>query len=156
MKRLLVLVVVGAMVFTFAACGGGDDSSGSDAATEESPSEPAAEETEDPEPEEPEEEEVDLTACTKASKSKTEVAVQQVDFMFKPAAVKAPAGEMVTVVIQNKGTVDHTFTSDDAGCDSGLISPGTKATVTFKMPDKATEFYCIPHETAMTGKLVPT
>ena len=64
---------------------------------------------------------------------------------------------MVTVVIpEQEGTVDHTFTSEELKCDTGTVSPGTKTSVTFKMPDAPVDFVCTPHADKMKGQLVPT
>jgi plastocyanin len=152
MKRLLLVFAV--MTLIAPACGGGDSGSDSTSASEEPGDAPTSESPDEATEEEPEE--VDMTACLKGPEAKTKITLRQVDFMFKPRTLKVPAGEMITLVVQNEGSVDHTFTSDALKCDSDLVSPDTKTTVTFKMPKKAVPFYCTPHESAMTGKLVPT
>ena len=151
MKRLVAIFAVVAVVFV--ACGGGESSDSNDSG------DAAAEPSESPSTEAPfasDGDEAKGDACLTADKAKTEITVKQVDVMFKPEKLEAPAGETVTVVVQNTGDLDHTFTSDDLDCDSGYISPGTKATVTFKMPDKPVKFFCIPHEMAMKGTISPT
>ena len=151
MRRLVAIFAVVAVVFV--GCGGGDSSDSDDS------SDTAAEPAESPSTEAPfasDDDEEQEDACLTADKAKTEITVKQVDVMFKPEKLEAPAGEMVTVVVQNTGDLDHTFTSEDLDCDSGYISPGTKTAVTFKMPDKPVKFICIPHEQAMTGSIVPT
>jgi plastocyanin len=148
MKRLSLVFAVLAILAP--ACGGG----GSD------DSEPAAQEEPSPEettpPFESSDDSAGSAACLKGPKGKTEIELTQVDVMFKPEKLKAPAGEMVTVVVSNEGGLEHTFTSPDVDCDSGYIAPGTKATVTFEMPDAAVEFYCVPHKPSMNGEIVPT
>ena len=101
-------------------------------------------------------EESQSSACDKGPKAKTEIQLTQVDINFKPPKIKAPAGEMVTVLVSNKGQLEHTFTAPSVDCDTGFLTPGTKATVTFEMPDKAVEFYCVPHKLRMTGEIVPS
>jgi plastocyanin len=78
-----------------------------------------------------------------------------IDNSFDPDEVSAPAGEEVTVEVTNDGENPHTFTSDEAGFDSGTIEPGDSAEVTFTMPDAETEFLCTIHGSAMSGTLVP-
>jgi plastocyanin len=145
MKRIGVLMIV---VILFAACGGGGTtdtaSGGDDSGTTESPS-----------PDESDEAEEEVSACLSAPSAKTKLAVNSVDFAFKPTTLRAPAGEDVTVVLNNKGAQAHSFTVSDLECNTGSVAGGTKVSVTFTMPDVATEFTCIFHEN-MTGKLAPT
>lgn len=148
MKRVLLLLLI--LMLLAPACGGGDSDDGDAAAPH-----PSAEETTPPF-ESSGDDTSNKAACRNAPKAKTEIELSQVDVKFKPEKLEAPAGKMVTVVVSNEGELEHTFTSDDVDCDSGYVTPGSKVTVTFEMPDKPVAFYCIPHKSAMEGEIVPT
>ena len=78
-----------------------------------------------------------------------------VDNSFEPTEISAPAGEEVTVSFTNDGSNGHTFSSEEAGFDSGTVDAGGSAEVTFTMPDAETPFQCNIHGAAMSGTLVP-
>lgn len=96
----------------------------------------------------------DASGGGKASGGAIEVVA--VDSKFETANVSVPAGE-VTVTLVNNGKMPHTFTIKALGVDTGLVNPGEKKTVTFKAPDKATEFVCSIHLASdnMKGTLTP-
>jgi uncharacterized cupredoxin-like copper-binding protein len=50
-----------------------------------------------------------LTACAEASQPKTEIAVEATDFSYSPAAITIPAGQPVTLTLNNTGAVEHDF-----------------------------------------------
>ncbi len=77
------------------------------------------------------------------------------DNSFSPSELAVPSGE-VTVEFTNDGENTHTFTSEDAGFDSGNVEPGASKSVTFEAPDGATTFECSIHgSSGMTGEIVP-
>ncbi len=76
------------------------------------------------------------------------------DNEFKPAAIRAQAGEEITVEVANKGDADHNFVIPTMDVSTGTLEPGKVATATFVMPDGATEFVCTFHG-GMKGELRP-
>ena len=89
------------------------------------------------------------------------VTVEAKEFSFNPAEFSVPAGEEVTVTLQNKGSTTHTLTvySDDNfenavdGADTGQVKSGDRGdfTTTFE----AGEYYirCELHPSQMKGEL---
>ena len=73
---------------------------------------------------------------------------------FSTDELSAPAGEQVTVTLENKDSFPHTFTVTDLSCDTGSVDGGASADLSFTMPDSETEFVCTIHSN-MTGTLVP-
>lgn len=79
------------------------------------------------------------------------ISLEARDFEFSPASVSAPAGETVTVEVENTGQAPHTFTASAVDVDE-QVAPGGSAEVTFTMPDGNVEFVCRFHEgQGMTG-----
>lgn len=76
------------------------------------------------------------------------------DNEFKPAAIRAKAGEEVTVEVSNKGDADHNFVIPKMDVSTGTLESGKVATATFVMPETATEFVCTFHG-GMKGELRP-
>lgn len=76
------------------------------------------------------------------------------DNEFRPAAIRAGAGEAVTFEVTNKGDADHNFVIPKMDVSTGTLEPGKVATATFVMPDTATEFVCTFHG-GMKGELRP-
>jgi plastocyanin len=77
------------------------------------------------------------------------------DNSFSPSELAVPSGE-VTVEFTNDGENPHTFTSEEAGFDSGQVESGASKTVTFTAPDGSTPFECSIHgSSGMTGEIVP-
>jgi plastocyanin len=145
MRRVAIMCLVALML---AACGGGggsgDGSDASGGAPEPAPS-PSAEQVESS---------FD-TDCNTAPPAKLELALTSIDGGYKPAKLKAPAGEEVMVTLTNKGTQPHSFSSKELRCSSGAISSAAgKVSVTFTMPAEQTPFFCIVHP-RMTGTLTP-
>ena len=50
-----------------------------------------------------------LTACAGASQPRTEIVVEATDFTYGPAAITIPAGQPVTLTLNNTGAVEHDF-----------------------------------------------
>lgn len=82
------------------------------------------------------------------------VKVVMEDNEFKPSAIRAKAGEEVTVEVSNKGDAEHNFVIPTMDVSTGTLAAGKVATATFVMPETATEFVCIFHG-GMKGELRP-
>ena len=66
---------------------------------------------------------------------------------FEPAVITVEAGDEVTFVIKNAGTVDHEFESiaeGEAGIEEIIIPPGRSRRVNWTAPDEPGSFpvYC--------------
>lgn len=59
---------------------------------------------------------------------------------FEPARVTVKPGERVRFVIENKGTMDHEFESDEAGIEEVVVPPGKSRTVEWTAPAKAGDY----------------
>ncbi|HEX2240642.1 MAG TPA: cupredoxin domain-containing protein [Actinomycetota bacterium] len=134
-----------ALILLLAACGGGGSGDDGNAATppileEGSPAEDEAGAQED---------------CLTAEPSGTEIELITRGMAFKPATLKAAAGEVVTVSYTNEDSVPHTFTAEAIGCDSNTVAADDSVQLTFEMPEGTTEFVCTIHP-SMKGRLVAT
>jgi plastocyanin len=76
-----------------------------------------------------------------------EIAAQ--DFEFSTDVIEADAGE-VSVFIDNKDSVLHTFTVEELDVDAAPPPP-SPARVTFDAAAGSYEFICVPHESEMKG-----
>jgi nitrosocyanin len=78
-------------------------------------------------------------------------------FKYEPAALTAKVGQAVTVNLQNKGNLDHSFVIDELSVKLETVKAGTTQSVTFTPGTAGTyTFYCdVPgHKAAgMTGTL---
>lgn len=64
-------------------------------------------------------------------------------FKFEPAALSAKAGQEVTVNLENKGNLDHSFIIDELGVKLEAVTAGTTGRVTFTPSTAGTyTFYC--------------
>ena len=90
---------------------------------------------------------------------------------FDPDVITAKAGERITFVITNTGTVDHDFVIGNAAYLSGhgssdehehgddadeggvsvAVPAGKKAEVTYEMPDQAPSFACFVNDHDLAG-----
>ncbi len=63
---------------------------------------------------------------------------------FEPKRVTVRAGETVTFVVKNEGTVDHEFESDEAGIGEVVAPPGRTRRLAFESPSRPGEYpvYC--------------
>ena len=51
-----------------------------------------------------------LTACASApAQPSTEITVEMADFTYSPSSITVPAGEPVTITVENIGNVEHDF-----------------------------------------------
>jgi plastocyanin len=73
------------------------------------------------------------------------------DIEFKPQRISGGEGE-ISVFLENKDTVLHTFTIEELDVDVDV--PGNGSTrVTFEVEAGMFEFICLPHEPDMSGSL---
>ncbi|MGH2786390.1 MAG: cupredoxin domain-containing protein [Actinomycetota bacterium] len=73
------------------------------------------------------------------------------DIEFKPQRISGGAGE-ISVFLENKDTVLHTFTIEELDVDVDVPGNGS-ARVTFEAEAGMFEFICLPHEQDMDGSL---
>jgi plastocyanin len=75
-------------------------------------------------------------------------------YFFSPTVLSGSAGQTLTVHLENKGTLPHTFTIDAQNV-SVQLSPGGEQDVQVTMPTSGTvEFYCqFHHSSGMAGEL---
>ncbi|MCS7294322.1 MAG: cupredoxin domain-containing protein [Chloroflexota bacterium] len=88
-----------------------------------------------------------LTACGGSSGRTIAVRAGEVDaqhMYFEPKEVHVQAGEKVTFVIENEGTSDHEFESDEAGIEEVLIPEGRTRRTTWTAPKQPGRYpvYC--------------
>jgi plastocyanin len=67
------------------------------------------------------------------------------DFRFEAPSITIPAGTMVRFI--NNGQMQHSATADDGSFDTGLLSTGGEATITFDTPGTY-PYYCLLHGAA--------
>ena len=81
-------------------------------------------------------------------------------FKYEPAVLTAKVGQAVTVNLQNKGNLDHSFVIDELSVKLETVKAGTTQSVTFTPGTAGTyTFYCdVPgHKAAgMTGTFTVT
>lgn len=81
--------------------------------------------------------------------------VAMIDNEFDPSTVSAPAGETVSIHLQNEGDNSHTFTSEALDVDV-TVESGQSEIVDVDVPDGEAEFVCRFHgSSGMTGTLTP-
>jgi plastocyanin len=83
--------------------------------------------------------------------------VEQGDFYFGPAFIKAKPGTTLHISLKNAGTTPHTFTITSLHIDK-LVNAGDTATVDVKVPSKgAVRFFCRFHQSmGMQGAIIAT
>ncbi|HLX35142.1 MAG TPA: plastocyanin/azurin family copper-binding protein [Candidatus Limnocylindrales bacterium] len=74
------------------------------------------------------------------------------DFQFNPTNVTAKVGDVITW--KNSGPTDHTVTLDAGGCDTGHITTGSSASLTFTQAGTY-PFHCSIHS-SMKGTITIT
>lgn len=71
--------------------------------------------------------------------------VATVDNAFAPSMLQAMFGDELSIEVVNNGENPHSFTIDALEVDTGVLSSGDSAQVTFNMPDQDVQFYCTVH-----------
>jgi plastocyanin len=71
--------------------------------------------------------------------------LDMIDFSYSVLNLEVPAGSTVTWT--NAGNARHSATADDGTWDTGLISSGEQASITFDTPGVYT-YFCILHGSA--------
>jgi LPXTG-motif cell wall-anchored protein len=79
--------------------------------------------------------------------------VSMVDDDFSPSNVTVAVGESVTFT--NQGDNIHTATAEDGSFDTGIVNPGSSATVTFDSPGSF-PYLCNVHGSKMSGVITVT
>jgi plastocyanin len=76
-------------------------------------------------------------------------------YFFEPTILSGSAGQTLTVHVENKGTVPHTFTIDAQNI-SVELQPGDEKDIQVTLPTSgAVEFYCMFHHgLGMAGELL--
>ena len=126
-----------------------------------------------------------LVSCAAPTAQKAEITLTAKEFAFEPSAITVKAGQPVTLIIKNKGTMEHDFVIEKIGvkdvatpADGGMnmdmghdmtgmnydlhvaTMSGKTSTVTFTPLNAGTyEFFCTVKghkEAGMTGTLVVT
>lgn len=69
------------------------------------------------------------------------VVIELDDMLYRPDRLEVPAGEPVTVVLENHGGIVHDLVFED-GWESGEVPPGQAATVEIGPFDTATVGWC--------------
>ena len=155
MSRTPALAIAALMTVAFTACGneGGGTPSGSEGAETTE----ATDETADA----PEEEKSACLGKKKGPVTKVLAGKQPTgssfgtQIRFFPEKLRLPAGKFVTLHVVWGAGPTHTLTIDSIDCDSGFLTVGDDAFISFKVPKGTTPFYCVPHESVgMKGKIV--
>ena len=80
-----------------------------------------------------------FSGCAAAA---TEIPITLTDFAFDPKPVAVPAGQKLAIVLQNKGSVEHTFTIAQLRVASEAIAPGKSARLEFSVPNGVYKVIC--------------
>lgn len=125
-----------------------------------------------------------LSACAGTSQPEAEITVEATDFAYSPLSISIPAGQPVTLLLKNSGSVEHDFVIDKinvTGVEASESGPavhhqmgheqtgydlhffaraGETATLTFTALEPGTyEIYCSVDghkEAGMIGELTVT
>ena len=103
-----------------------------------------------------------LAACSSGSSPQaTGLKVQALDTLkYNPTTLTAKVGQSVTVTLENKGFLDHTFVSDELNAKIEVVKAGATGTVTFTPTAAGTyTYYCnVPghKDGGMVGTLTVT
>lgn len=87
----------------------------------------------------------------KSSAPASQMTVTIKNFAFNPASFTVKPG--AKIVVTNKDSVTHTFTSDSGAFTTGDINPGQSKTVTAPTKPGSYPYRCLIHQ-FMTGTLV--
>jgi uncharacterized cupredoxin-like copper-binding protein len=95
-----------------------------------------------------------VAGCTSAP---PEVPVTLTEFSFEPKQITVPTGQRVTMLIQNKGSQEHSFSIPQLRiATASNVAPGQTAKLEFAAPNGTYKLLCtIPgHEEAgMVGEI---
>ena len=95
-----------------------------------------------------------LTACGGGSPPETTVVLT--DIAFEPKQITQQPGQRATIVLQNRGSTDHTFSIPDLRVASGNVAPGQSAKVEVAGPARVYKIICVipgHEEQGMVGEL---
>ena len=63
-----------------------------------------------------------LSACTsRASQPATELTVEMTDFAYTPSSITVPAGQPVTLTLNNTGNIEHDFVIESIDVETEVI-----------------------------------
>jgi len=81
--------------------------------------------------------------------------VQLNDDYFNPETITIPSGKTTTLILENEGQKEHTFTVEKLGIDAE-VQPGKEKTITVKPQNPGTyELICRYHfNSGMVGKVI--
>jgi plastocyanin len=80
------------------------------------------------------------------------------DNVYEPKEFTGPAGQNITVTLDNEGAAIHDFViKDQKGAEgkeiqTGLINAGKTGNVAFSLPAETYDFYCAVHPVEMRGR----
>jgi uncharacterized cupredoxin-like copper-binding protein len=90
-----------------------------------------------------------LAACSSGPEP-LEVSIQASEFRFEPATIEVMAGQQVTVMMQNMGTVEHDFVIQDIPVEA-MAAESEAEGEGHTMPGMGTEMEPAVHMGAMAG-----
>jgi plastocyanin len=124
MRAVMIALILGAVAFGVAGCGGGSSSENSSSGRSSSGS----------------------------GSGKTEVELD--DYYFQPKTISGAAGKQITLELKNEGNTEHNFSLDDQSISKDVeAGEEAEVTVTVPQSGKLT-FYCKDHRSkGMTGTL---
>jgi len=87
-----------------------------------------------------------------------EIKLTGTDYKFTPAEITVKRGEAITIILENKGSVEHDWASDPLNAKfAAVVRPGQTGRLTFTANQAGTfEFHCIVaghKELGMVGKI---
>ena len=97
----------------------------------------------------------DSGVLTQPIESVKAIEVQLNDNYFNPEVITIPNGRTTTLILNNKGQKEHTFTVEKLGIDAE-VQPGKEKTITVKPNKPGTyELICRYHsQEGMVGKVI--
>jgi uncharacterized cupredoxin-like copper-binding protein len=92
-----------------------------------------------------------LTGCAGVSQTETEITVEATDFAYNPVSITVPAGQPITLTLNNTGAVEHDFVVDKINVtDVEASDTGPAAHHQMgEMPDYDLHFYAKAGENAV-------
>lgn len=77
--------------------------------------------------------------------------IEMKDFKFSPTSITVKPGQTMTVT--NKDLAGHSYTSEDGGFDTGVLSQGQSKTITAPAKPGTYNVHCVPHP-SIAGTIV--